>query len=217
MKIWYITDGRLYPDADSVPNLNGNVPCYPVHSNVRRTVKNLFVNILTGTDGGIMNVSGYADIMAENFKMTGRMTNVDWGNIDSAVTAMNSFSADQWETLKSLFPAYAGVIAENQTKITEMNTFLTINVSQNPTFGLSIAVLIPILSGLSQYISVKGVTGKYPDGSGRSDSGINEDDDTVYADYVSIYRIFCTGRSWCILDCDSRFPDNFTGACKPSL
>ena len=118
-------------------------------------LKNLFVNILTGTDGGIMNVSGYADIMAENFKMTGRMTNVDWGNIDSAVTAMNSFSADQWETLKSLFPAYAGVIAENQTKITEMNTFLTINVSQNPTFGLSIAVLIPILSGLSQYISVK--------------------------------------------------------------
>ena len=66
-------------------------------------LKNLFVNILTGTDGGIMNVSGYADIMAENFKMTGRMTNVDWGNIDSAVTAMNSFSADQWETLKSLF------------------------------------------------------------------------------------------------------------------
>ena len=118
-------------------------------------LKNLFINILTGTDGGIMNVSGYADIMAENFKMTGRMTNVDWGNIDSAVTAMNSFSADQWETLKSLFPAYAGVIAENQTKITEMNTFLTINVSQNPTFGLSIAVLIPILSGLSQYISVK--------------------------------------------------------------
>ena len=74
-------------------------------------LKNLFVNILTGTDGGIMNVSGYADIMAENFKMTGRMTNVDWGNIDSAVTAMNSFSADQWETLKSLFPAYAGAVS----------------------------------------------------------------------------------------------------------
>ena len=53
-------------------------------------LKNLFVNILTGTDGGIMNVSGYADIMAENFKMTGRMTNVDWGNIDSAVTAMRT-------------------------------------------------------------------------------------------------------------------------------
>ena len=48
-------------------------------------------------------------------------------------------------------PMYVGQL----TKITEMNTFLTINVSQNPTFGLSIAVLIPILSGLSQYISVK--------------------------------------------------------------
>ena len=124
-------------------------------------LKNLFVNILTGTDGGIMNVSGYADIMAENFKMTGRMTNVDWGNIDSAVTAMNSFSADQWETLKSLFPAYAGVIAENQTKITFLDVGqgdCAVIQQKNEVYlidGGSIAVLIPILSGLSQYISVK--------------------------------------------------------------
>lgn len=118
-------------------------------------LKNLFINILTGSNGGIMSVSGYSDIMAENFKMSGIAANVDWNNIDSAVTAMNAFSAEQWESLKNLFPAYANIIAENQIKITEMNTFLTVNVSQNPTFGLSVAVLIPILSGLSQYISVK--------------------------------------------------------------
>lgn len=116
-------------------------------------LKNLFVNILTGTDGGIMSVSGYADTMAENFKIAGRT--IDWNNVDSAVTAMNAFTADQWETLKNLFPAYANVIAENQTRITEMNTFLSINVSQNPTFALNVAVLIPILSGLTQFISVK--------------------------------------------------------------
>lgn len=116
-------------------------------------LKNLFVNILSGTDGGIMSVSGYADTMAENFAVAGRT--VDWNNIDSAVTAMNAFTVEQWETLKSLFPAYANIIADNQSRITEMNTFLTINVSQNPTFALNVAVLIPILAGITQYISVR--------------------------------------------------------------
>jgi YidC/Oxa1 family membrane protein insertase len=84
-----------------------------------------------------------------------RGSSVDWTNIDSAVTGMNSFSADQWEQLKNLFPAFADVISQNQIKITEMNTFLGINVSQNPTFALNVALLIPILAGVTQYISVK--------------------------------------------------------------
>lgn len=116
-------------------------------------LKNLFVNILSGTDGGIMSVGGYADTMAENFAIAGKT--VDWNNIDAAVTAMNAFTAEQWETLKSLFPAYANIIADNQSRITEMNTFLSVNVSQNPTFALNVAVLIPILAGVTQYISVK--------------------------------------------------------------
>lgn len=117
-------------------------------------LKNLLVIILSGTNNdGIMSVSGYADIMAENFAKVG--VNTDWTNIDSAVTAMNSFTGEQWESLKSLFPAYANIIAENQQKITEMNTFLTINVSQVPTFALNAAILIPILAGISQYISVR--------------------------------------------------------------
>ena len=112
-------------------------------------LKNLFLAILTGTDGGIMCVSDYAD------KMGQISSSVDWSNVDAAVKAMNSFTADQWNQLKDLFPAFSQIIADNQTKITEMNTFLTVNVSQNPVFGLSVTMLIPILAGLSQYISVK--------------------------------------------------------------
>lgn len=112
-------------------------------------LKNLFLAILTGTDGGIMSVSDYAD------KMGQISSSVDWSNVDAAVKAMNSFTADQWNQLKDLFPAFSQIIADNQTKITEMNTFLTVNVSQNPVFGLSVTMLIPILAGLSQYISVK--------------------------------------------------------------
>ena len=87
-------------------------------------LKTLFLTILNGSNGGIMSVSDYAD------KMGQISANVDWSNVDAAVKAMNSFTVDQWNQLKDLFPAFAQIIADNQTKITEMNTFLTVNVSQ---------------------------------------------------------------------------------------
>jgi len=96
-----------------------------------------------------MSDAGYAD------KMNAIASGIDWNNTDAAIKAMNAFTADQWAQLRDAFPAFAQVISDNQTKITEMNTFLTVNVSQNPQLGLSIAVLIPILAGLTQFISVK--------------------------------------------------------------
>lgn len=145
-------------------------------------LKSLLVAILSGTgDGvkGIMSVDGYADIMAENFTTSGAA--VDWTSVDSAITAMNSFTGEQWETLKSLFPSFANVISENQAKITEMNTFLTINVSQVPTFALSAAILIPILAGVSQYISVKISQGQ---------NGNQLDDDNPAAASMKMMNIF---------------------------
>ena len=112
-------------------------------------LKNLLLAILNGTNGGIMSDAGYAD------KMNAIASGIDWNNTDAAIKAMNAFTADQWAQLRDAFPAFAQVISDNQTKITEMNTFLTVNVSQNPQLGLSIAVLIPILAGLTQFISVK--------------------------------------------------------------
>ena len=41
-----------------------------------------------------------------------------------------------------------------------MNTFLGVNMSQNPGLGFNIAILIPILAGVSQFISVKIAQGK---------------------------------------------------------
>lgn len=47
------------------------------------------------------------------------------------------------------------MITQNLDKINHMNTFLGVNMSQNPGFGLHIAILIPILAGVTQFISVK--------------------------------------------------------------
>lgn len=121
------------------------------------SLKSLFINILGSSDGGsgIMNTDGYADFMSSTFS-----SSVDWTNVNDAVVALNSFTSDQWNTLKEHFSSFASVIAENQEKITEMNTFLGINVSQVPTFALNVAILIPILSGVTQYISVRVSQGK---------------------------------------------------------
>lgn len=118
-------------------------------------LKDLFLNILTNVNGGIMSASGYADTMSANFS-----SSVDWTNVDVAIQTMNTFTMEQWNHLKELFPAFADVISSNLDKITDINTFFGINMSQNPGFGLTIAVLIPILAGVTQYISVKVMQGK---------------------------------------------------------
>ena len=123
------------------------------------SLKALFINILGDGGNGIMSAADYSDFMSNTFN-TGTLAKIDWSNVNDAVVAMNSFTTEQWNLLKEHFTSYASVIADNQTKITEMNTFLGINVSQVPTLALNIAILIPILSGVAQYISVRVSQGK---------------------------------------------------------
>lgn len=123
------------------------------------SLKALFINILGDGGNGIMSAADYSDFMSNTFN-TGTLAKIDWSNVNDAVVAMNSFTTEQWNLLKEHFISYASVIADNQTKITEMNTFLGINVSQVPTLALNIAILIPILSGVTQYISVRVSQGK---------------------------------------------------------
>lgn len=117
------------------------------------SLKALFINILGDGGNGIMSAADYSDFMSNTFN-TGTLAKIDWSNVNDAVVAMNSFTTEQWNLLKEHFTSYASVIADNQAKITEMNTFIGINVSQVPTLALNIAILIPILSGVTQYISV---------------------------------------------------------------
>ena len=119
------------------------------------SLKALFINILGDGGNGIMSAADYSDFMSNTFN-TGTLAKIDWSNVNDAVVAMNSFTTEQWNLLKEHFTSYASVIADNQA----MNTFIGINVSQVPTLALNIAILIPILSGVTQYISVRVSQGK---------------------------------------------------------
>lgn len=118
-------------------------------------LKNLFTAFLTD-NGGIMSASGYTDTM----KQFGE--NIDWSNVNTAITEINKFSTENWEALRDAFPAFSDIIANSHASLEQMNTFLGINMSQEPGFGLTLAFLIPVLSGLSQFISVKVAQGNTP-------------------------------------------------------
>ena len=118
-------------------------------------LKNLFTAFLTD-NGGIMSASGYTDTM----KQFGE--NIDWSNVNTAITEINKFSTENWEALRDAFPAFSDIIANSHASLEQMNTFLGVNMSQEPGFGLTLAFLIPELSGLSQFISVKVAQGNTP-------------------------------------------------------
>lgn len=63
-----------------------------------------------------------------------------------------------WETLQSLFPQISSTIAENASKIEQMNYFFGINLATPPFTGftnITIAWIIPILAGLTQWGSTR--------------------------------------------------------------
>ena len=76
----------------------------------------------------------------------------------SACKLLYKFTPEQWKTLEGLFPAISDVIATNAAEIEQMNSFFGINLATAPFTGfdnITIAWLIPILAGLTQWISTK--------------------------------------------------------------
>ncbi len=85
------------------------------------------------------------------------------------VDLMYKFDGSEWESLKEIFPAISEVITENAAKISEVLSFGPINLMEAPGFRLSWAILIPILAGLSQWVSTKMMTPVTPNRSSEDD------------------------------------------------
>ena len=83
---------------------------------------------------------------------------VDFTNSDKIVDMLYKFTPANWDTLGSLFPQISSVIAENAETIEHMNSFFGINLATSPFTGftnINIAWIIPILAGLTQWLSTK--------------------------------------------------------------
>lgn len=121
-----------------------NIPAYVT------SIKVLFENMLIGANG-LMSQANFTTIMSEN-GFSG-----DFTTTNTAIDAMNMFSAGQWEQLKTLFPACSELISENVDALYGIYDFFGINLAVTPNFT-SIAILIPILTALTQWISMRTVS-----------------------------------------------------------
>lgn len=80
-------------------------------------------------------------------------------NADLAVDFLYKFKDVDWVALQEAFPAMGTVLSEHLGQIQHMNTFLTMDLANSPANNImSVAILIPILAGLSNWLSTKMMT-----------------------------------------------------------
>lgn len=111
-------------------------------------VKKLFTPIITS----VMSIGDYGQKLIDNGLI---LNSQKYETEEQLLEIFNSFSAEQWDILKGVFPTIAGVINNNATEIIHINNFFGINLASSPGFKLSLALLIPLLAGLTQWLSVK--------------------------------------------------------------
>ena len=118
----------------------------------------------------IMATDGYQKIMEGIGKASPIMINpetYDYSKANTLVDVLYKYRPGTWDTLADKFPDLTNLIDSTKNSLTHLNTFLGINIAETPgsmfmtatknfSIGLIIVALaIPVLSGLSQWISAK--------------------------------------------------------------
>ena len=129
---------------------------------------------------GITSTNGWQKIMesiGEAKPILMDPSKYDYSNTNILIDVLYKFQSSTWETLKEGFPALQSTIESTMAQLEKMNNFLGLNIAEAPlnlikdgfsagSFGIVIAALmIPILAGLTQYLSVKMV----PQNNGNTD------------------------------------------------
>ncbi|MEF9916954.1 MAG: membrane protein insertase YidC [Lachnospiraceae bacterium] len=118
----------------------------------------------------IMNTNGYQKIMEKIGEAKPILINpdkFDYSKTNTLIDVLYKFQDNTWELLGDKFPALSGTINQTMENVAGFNSFLGIDIANSPmsiimdsikvgAIGLVIvALLIPILSGLSQYMNIK--------------------------------------------------------------
>lgn len=129
-------------------------------------VKEVYTPLLEG----IMATDGWQKIMegigqAKPILMD--PSKYDYSNSNIIIDVLYKFQASTWETLGDKIPSLETLIESTRDQLYNMNNFLGLNIAEAPmtlikdgftagAWGIVImALLIPVLAGLTQYLSVK--------------------------------------------------------------
>ena len=118
----------------------------------------------------IMATGGYQKIMEKIGSASPIMINpekFDYTKTNTIVDVLYKFQPSTWDTLKDKFPDLSSFIDSTSGQISHINNFLGANISDAPVNLMMdalktgailvaiVALLIPILSGLTQWINIK--------------------------------------------------------------
>ena len=145
-----------------------NIPAYV------SSVKVYFSAIVDAIGGSsaIAAVNEFAHSTDELTKVI-TMSRIKGGEIvttDHIIDFLYHLNPAQWDAFKGAFSNAADVISRNYVEIEKMNTFLGLNLASSPSsYGLTSvkAWIIPILAGLSQYVSTKLIAAQTPNAAGN--------------------------------------------------
>ena len=142
---------------------------YPVIRDIPTYVKGV-KNVYMPVTEAIMNTDGFQKIMekigeASPVLMSAK-TN-DYSQVDTIVNVLYKFQDSTWDKLLDKIPSISDLAHQTMNQVTHLNSFLGINIGEQPLtqlttalhngsiVGVILAVLIPVLAGLTQFISVK--------------------------------------------------------------
>lgn len=118
-------------------------------------VKEVFlplVDRILGNPSAVEAIQTYG----ETFRLSSKL---DYTQANSVVDVLYKFSSSNWSELADKFPDLSSTIANTQTHLESMNNFLGMNIANSPmsmlSAGLWLALLIPILAGLTQWLNLK--------------------------------------------------------------
>ena len=145
-----------------------NIPAYV------STVKDYYMNVVysisnvssaaslsDGAATSLLNFANDNNVVLTGMNAIGDLTGVSGEALgNKMVDILYKLNPAQWNLLGQAFSGSTQVIADNSAAIERMNSFMGINLATNPWQGLvpSLAWLIPIAAGLTQWYSTKLMT-----------------------------------------------------------
>ncbi len=125
-------------------------------------VKMVYGNLVAGilnTEGGSEFIQGLAS--ANQFRKQ------DFTLENTIIDVLNKASSSEWESITAHFPDLSDVIETTRTTLNGFNNFLGLNIANSPWFSMKqyfsegkylwliVALMIPVLAGLSQWLNVR--------------------------------------------------------------
>lgn len=118
----------------------------------------------------IMSINGFQKIMEEIGSASPVLMNAksyDYSQADTLVNVLYKFQDSTWDVLVDKMPSLDSLVQSTTEVIGNMNSFLGINIGETPmtmlmasirnfsVAGIILAAIIPVMAGLTQFISVK--------------------------------------------------------------